>query len=350
MSYWRRSPCSQSGEVQEAVVHRDDEVGDQSGHGERPALLLDAVDGDHAVGAVGAVVAVEVPHRARQRGADEALVGVGIVQPAHLERHEAGVAELERLLEPALAEVPEVQPAAVAPGGDVIEIETGLIGRGLAELRRGQHVLARLVPEVVVEPRARPAVLPATLELERPRVQHGKAARAVAVGVAEHADDDVLAGHAVDGVRTRQAGRADELVGARSPSRSAGAADRRRHRRRGSATSGSRARSDANDRAHGRRSCNGSSRSDAAHRRRSASASRARSGRPRHRPPRGSPAAPRRCPRAGTRHTGTPPAARFMRLGGRGVERLRLVLTVLHGSSFQVDPRLASGSSAGGFA
>ena len=106
-------------EVQEAVVHRDDEVGDQPGDRERPALLLDALDGDHLVGAVGAVVAVEVPHRARQRGADEALVGVGVVQPADLERHEPGLAQLERLLDAALAQVPEVQAAAVVPGGDV---------------------------------------------------------------------------------------------------------------------------------------------------------------------------------------------------------------------------------------
>ncbi len=98
---------------------------------------------------------MEVPHRARQRGADEALVGVGVVQPAHLERDQPRLAELERLLDAALGQVPEVQPAAVAPGGDVVEVEAGLVRLGLAELRRGEHVLARLVPEVVVERRAR---------------------------------------------------------------------------------------------------------------------------------------------------------------------------------------------------
>ena len=171
---------------------------------------------------------MEVPHRARQRGADEALVGVGVVQPAHLQRHQPGLAELERLLDAALAQVPEVQPAAVAPGGDVVEIEPRLVRVGLAELRRRQHVLARLVPEVVVELRVRAAVLPAALDLERPRVEDGEAAGAVAVGVAEHADDDVLAGHAVDRVRAGQAGLRDQLARARSPSRSAVAAGRRR--------------------------------------------------------------------------------------------------------------------------
>ena len=75
-------------EVQEPVVYRDDEVADHAGDGERPAVLLDAVDGDHLLGAVGAVDAVEAPHRGRQRGADETLIGVGVVQPAHLEGEE----------------------------------------------------------------------------------------------------------------------------------------------------------------------------------------------------------------------------------------------------------------------
>jgi hypothetical protein len=58
----------------------------------------------------------------------------------------------------------------------------------------------------------RPAVLPAALELERPGVEDGEAAGAVAIGVAEHADDDVVPGHAVDGVRARQPGRSHHLA------------------------------------------------------------------------------------------------------------------------------------------
>jgi hypothetical protein len=105
-----------------------------------------------------------------------------------------------------------VQAAAVVPGGDVVEVEAVLVGSRRAELRRCEDVLARLVPEVVVEHRARAAVLPAPLDLERPRVQHREAAGAVAVGVPEHADDDVLARHAVHGVRAGEAGRAHDLL------------------------------------------------------------------------------------------------------------------------------------------
>ena len=154
-------------------------LGTPPGNGQ--PVELDVLDRDHRVGRERAVVALEVPHRARQRRSDEALVGVGVVQPAHLEREEPGLAELERLLDAALGQVPEVQPAAVAAGGDVVDVEALLVGVGLAELRRGEHVLARLIPEVVVEGRERAAVLPAALDLERARVEHREAAGAAAV-------------------------------------------------------------------------------------------------------------------------------------------------------------------------
>src|SRR6187549_3906793 len=106
-------------------------------------------------------------------------------------------AEVDRLLELAALEVPEVEPLPVPPGLDVGEVEPRLVGVRRAELARDEHVLARLVPEVVVHRRVRTAVLPAALDLERPRVEHGEAAGRVAVRVAEHRDDDVLARHAV---------------------------------------------------------------------------------------------------------------------------------------------------------
>ena len=150
--------------------------------------------------------------RGREGGADEALVGLGVVLPADLERDEPVCAEVDRLLELAPLEVPEVEPLSVAAGLDVGEVEAGLVGVRGAELARDERVLARLVPEVVVHRRPRSAVLPAALDLERLRVDDCEAAGGVAVGVAEHRDDDVLAGHAVRGVRSRVAGRTHELV------------------------------------------------------------------------------------------------------------------------------------------
>ena len=75
--------------------------------------------------------------------------------------HELGLAQVDRLLERPLLQVPEVEPAPVASRGHVVEVEAVLIGVRLAELRGDEEVLARLVPEVVVEPRRLAAVLPA---------------------------------------------------------------------------------------------------------------------------------------------------------------------------------------------
>ena len=183
-----------------------------AGHREGPALELDRLDGDHLVGGPAAVVAPEAPHRGRERSADEALLRLGIVLPAHLERKQPGLAEVDGLLELPLGQIPEVEAVPVAPRLDVCGVEPRLVGVRLAELGGDEHVLARLVPEVVVERRCLAAVLPAALDLERLRVEDGEAAGAVSVGVAEHADDDVVAGHAVHRVRPRVAGLGDELV------------------------------------------------------------------------------------------------------------------------------------------
>ena len=104
-----------------------------------------------------------------------------------------------------------MDPLPVAAGLDVGQVEALLVGVWLAELGGDEDVLARLVPEVVIERRSLAAILPAPLHLERLRVEDGEAAGAVAVGVAEHRDDDVVAGHAVNCVGARVAGLGDDL-------------------------------------------------------------------------------------------------------------------------------------------
>ena len=86
-------------EVEETVVHREHEIGDQARHRKRPSFELDGLDRDHLIGRPGAVRAAPVPHRARQGRSDEALVCVGVVEPTDLERDEAGLAEIQRLLD-----------------------------------------------------------------------------------------------------------------------------------------------------------------------------------------------------------------------------------------------------------
>lgn len=63
------------GAVQEAVVHRGEQVGDQAGHaaGERPAVEFDVVDRDHPLGLPGAVGAVSAEHVAVLSGVARAM-------------------------------------------------------------------------------------------------------------------------------------------------------------------------------------------------------------------------------------------------------------------------------------
>ena len=85
----------------------------------------------------------EAEHHAREGGSDEPLLGVWVVQPAHLERHEPLRAEVDGLPEGSLLEVPEVDPLPVAAGLDVGQVEALLVGVWLAELGGDEDVLAR---------------------------------------------------------------------------------------------------------------------------------------------------------------------------------------------------------------
>ena len=70
-----------------------------------------------------------------KRGADEPLLRVGVVKPAHLERDQARLAEVQRLHQASLREIPEVEPPPVPARRDVLDLETRLVGVRLAELR-----------------------------------------------------------------------------------------------------------------------------------------------------------------------------------------------------------------------
>src|SRR5262249_47747305 len=114
----------------------DQEVGDQAGHSawERPPFELDVLDRDHLLGCPRTVRAVPAKYVAREGRAHEATLGLGVVKPAHLEGNQALLPEVDRLLQPPLDEVPEVQPLTVAPGRDIIDVEAVLIRVRLAEL------------------------------------------------------------------------------------------------------------------------------------------------------------------------------------------------------------------------
>ena len=121
------------------------------------------------------------------------------MQAADFERYQAFGAEVEGFVDFLGFKVPEVDVLTVFASGDVVEVEAGHEGVGCRPLGADHHVVPRLVPEVVVEVHATDVVLPTADDVEV-LIEVQEAAWGVAVGVAEHGDDDVGA-EAVDGVR-----------------------------------------------------------------------------------------------------------------------------------------------------
>ncbi|HKN46107.1 MAG TPA: hypothetical protein VJW23_19515, partial [Propionibacteriaceae bacterium] len=119
-----------------------------------------------------------------------------------LQRHQPVLAEVHGLFDALLLEIPEVDLAAVLELADLLEVEARHEGVRRRPFGRNHHVVARLVPEVVVELHGPEIVFPSPDDLEI-LVQVQEAARRVAPCVAEHRDDDVGA-EAVHGMRGRQ--------------------------------------------------------------------------------------------------------------------------------------------------
>src|SRR2546421_101006 len=63
--------------VEKAVVERDQQIGNQPGHGERPALRFDRRNLDHFFDFPLAIFFEPVPERAAERGANEPVLAVG---------------------------------------------------------------------------------------------------------------------------------------------------------------------------------------------------------------------------------------------------------------------------------
>src|SRR5947209_4125005 len=104
--------------------------------------------------------------RAGERRADEARFRLRVVQPAYLERDQSLRAKIDRLRDALFGEIPEVNTVAVLAVCHILEIETVLEGVRRAPFARDHRVLARLVPEIVVELRATQIVLPAAEDVE----------------------------------------------------------------------------------------------------------------------------------------------------------------------------------------
>ena len=187
-------------EVEEAVVHRQQDHRDHAGHRDRPVGMRLVLDVDDLLPLpLAGVVLPPVDDVGGERGAAEAVRACRIVVEAHFERNQPVLAEIERLLRRALLEIPQMDAAPILQMADLLEVEAGHEGVGGGPFRGSHHIVARLVPEIVAERDVAHRGLPAPDDVEVP-IKVQIAARGLALGVAEHRYDD-LGAEAVDGVR-----------------------------------------------------------------------------------------------------------------------------------------------------
>ena len=139
-----------------------------------------------------------------ERGADKAVAAVRVVVEAHLQRDQAVLAQIEGLLGSFFLKSQKWISRPYLRWPTSSRSKPGMKVFGAAHSERDHDVVARLVPEVVIELHAAQVVLPAADDVEV-LVEMQEAAGRVALRVAEHRDDDVRA-EAMHRMRRRQIG------------------------------------------------------------------------------------------------------------------------------------------------
>src|SRR5215213_1257450 len=136
---------------------------------------------------------------------------IGVMVKTNLQRDPAVLPQVYRLSNLLLLPIPEVDLPTVLTLGHVLGVEAGVIGVGDGPLATDHDVVARLVPEVVVEVHAVRAPIPAAGDVEV-LVEQEESTWPVALAVTDHGDHDPIR-QAVDGVRGGEVGLLDDLLG-----------------------------------------------------------------------------------------------------------------------------------------
>ena len=173
------------GKVDILVVHRDQEIGDERRYWNGPALYLNGGDIENLFKVPLTVGLVPVPHVATECGPNEAVGAVRIMMEAHLQRDQSFLTQINTLNELMLLPVPEVQVVTVLPNCDIIQIEAFGIGVRRCPFTADHHIVARLVPEVIVVVHALVFVFPTTSYVEL-LVKQQETTGSVALLVTEH--------------------------------------------------------------------------------------------------------------------------------------------------------------------
>ena len=122
----------------------------------------------------------------------KSMRAVGVMQKPRLEGDKSVRSQIDRLLDLAVLEIPEMDVLAVFPARHILQIESGHESVGRGPFGRNHHVVAGLIPEVVVILHLAEILFPAADNLEI-LGQMQKTARPVAIGIAQHRHDDFRA-------------------------------------------------------------------------------------------------------------------------------------------------------------
>ena len=190
-------------EIQEPVIHRQQDHRYDARNGYRPVGVRLVIDIDDLFPLPFAgLVLPPVDDVGRQRRAAKPVGAVGVVMETHLQRDQPVLSQIEGLLRLLLLEVPEMNAAAIFQMPDLFQIKPRHEGVGRRPFRRRHHIVAGLVPEIITERDVAHRVFPSTDDVEI-LVQMQVAPRGLALGIAEHGDND-LRSKAMHGVRRRQ--------------------------------------------------------------------------------------------------------------------------------------------------
>jgi hypothetical protein len=127
-------------EIEEPVVHRDQDHADETRHRDRPFRVAPVLDVDDLFPDPPAVLLAPMNDIGREGGADETVTRIRVVMEADFERHQPVLAQVHRLLDALSLEIPEVDLAAVLELANLLEVEARHEGVRRRPFGRDHHV------------------------------------------------------------------------------------------------------------------------------------------------------------------------------------------------------------------
>src|SRR5258708_13953282 len=131
-----------------------------------------------------------VPHVATERRSDEPMWAIRVMVEAYLKRNHAFFAQIETLDNVMLLPIPEVQVVTVFVRSHIFQVEAFRKRIRRSPSTAHHHIVAWLIPVVIVEAHALSVLFPTACNIEL-LVEQKETARTIALTVSEHRDHNV---------------------------------------------------------------------------------------------------------------------------------------------------------------